>query len=94
VKNITYFNHSNDYAAYEREALAVVARIKYFRSYLLNRTFLVYTDNTAVASLFRLKSPTGPVVRWIDMMQEFDFELHHRSSKNNVVPIICLGLFY
>ncbi len=81
-----------NYAVYEREALAVVPFIKYFRCYLLGSYFVVYTDNSALTSLFRIREPTGRLARWICLLSEFDFEVRHWSGKTNVVAdALCRG---
>ncbi|OLY81467.1 Transposon Ty3-G Gag-Pol polyprotein [Smittium mucronatum] len=72
-----------NYQNYEREALAVVSALKHFRSYLLGRKFTVYTDNSAVASLYRAKDMTGRIVRWKQMLAEFDCLILHRKGKDN-----------
>jgi hypothetical protein len=74
-----------NYMNYEREGLALVEAIKHFRRYLLGRKFVVYTDNSAIAALFREKDPVGRVIRWIHVLMEFDCEIRHRSGKENPV---------
>ncbi|OMJ19236.1 Retrovirus-related Pol polyprotein from transposon [Smittium culicis] len=47
-----------NYAAFEKEGLAVVSAVKNFRPYLWGNHFAILTDNTAVASVYRNKEPT------------------------------------
>lgn len=72
-----------NYSATEREALAVVAGIKKFQSYLYGRHFNVYTDHNALKWLMSVKDPTGRLARWSLLLQQFDFTIHHRSGKSN-----------
>jgi hypothetical protein len=60
-----------NYAVHERKALAVVSFIKYFRYYLLGSHFVVYTNNSALFSLFRIREPTGLLARWICILSEW-----------------------
>ena len=75
----------------------MVSGIKHFRVYLLGRSFVVVTDNTSVSALFRLRDPSGRILRWINMLQEFDFEIKHCAGKENVVadflsrPVFLFG---
>lgn len=41
------------YATAEKELLSVVYAVSKFRKYLLDKSFKVYTDNSAVAFLFK-----------------------------------------
>lgn len=71
------------YSGTEREALAVVAGIKKFQSYLYGRHFNVYTDHSALKWLMTIKDPTGRLARWSLLLQQFDFTIHHRSGTSN-----------
>jgi RNase H-like domain found in reverse transcriptase/Reverse transcriptase (RNA-dependent DNA polymerase)/Integrase zinc binding domain/Integrase core domain/Zinc knuckle/Aspartyl protease len=73
------------YSAYEREALALVKAVKHFRCYLLGRRTQVWTDNSAVASLFKATDPSGRIVRWVNLLREYDLVLQHRAGKDNPV---------
>ncbi|OMJ13512.1 Transposon Ty3-G Gag-Pol polyprotein [Smittium culicis] len=90
LKPIAYYSRKlqqaeRNYMNYEREGLALVAAIKNFRTYLLGRPFIVYTDNSAIASLFKQKEPVGRLVRWIHILSEYDCEIRHRAGKDNPV---------
>jgi hypothetical protein len=66
-----------NYMNYEREGLALVASIKHFRQYLLGRDFIVYTDNSAVAAIYKEKDPVG----WVHTLNEYSCEIRHRNGK-------------
>jgi hypothetical protein len=87
---IAYFSRrltssERNYSNYEREALAVVAAVRHFRTYLIGRNFTIYTDNSAVASLYNAKDPSGRIIRWINFLSQFDCTIVHRSGKDNPV---------
>ena len=56
----------------EREALAVVAGIKYFQPYVYGRRFTVHTDHNAVRWLMNIKEPTGQLARWAVLLHHCD----------------------
>ena len=72
-----------NYSVTEREALAVVAGIKYFQPYIYGRRFTVHTDHNAVRWLMNIKEPTGRLARWAVLLQQYDFNIVHRSGKSN-----------
>ena len=72
-----------NYSATEREALAVVAGIKKFQSYLHGRRFTVHTDHNALKWLMQIKDPTGKLARWSLLLQQFDFTIQHRPGRTN-----------
>ncbi|KAL5503667.1 hypothetical protein EMCRGX_G010652 [Ephydatia muelleri] len=63
------------YSVTRKELLAVVTFAKHFRSYLLARRFVLRTDHSALQWLYSFKEPEGQTARWLEMLQEFDFEL-------------------
>ncbi|OMJ27672.1 Transposon Ty3-I Gag-Pol polyprotein [Smittium culicis] len=83
-----------NYMNYEREGLALVNSIKHFRPYLLGKEFEVFTDNSAVASLFRARDPSGRVVRWIHSLSEYSCTIKHRAGKENAVADYLSRPFY
>ena len=74
-----------NYGVVEREALAVVYGIQYFRSYLFGKTFLVITDHQCLKYLQSFKNPNSRIVRWLLTLQDFSFEIVYRSGKENAV---------
>eukprot|EP00731_Ephydatia_muelleri_P010068 Em0005g654a len=66
-----------------RELLAVVTFTKYFRSYLLGRRFILRTDHSSLQWLYDFKELEGQTVRWLEQLQEFNFEVVHRSGHSH-----------
>ena len=65
----------------EKEALAVVWSVKYFRPYLLGHRFTLVTDHQPLKWLKSMKDPPPKIARWIMSLQEYDFEVHYRPGK-------------
>jgi hypothetical protein len=75
-----------NYCTYEKECLAIVESLKKFRTWLLGRSFVCFTDNTAVSRLLRLENDVyGRQARWCQFLSEFDMLLKHRIGKENQV---------
>ncbi|CAK1602413.1 unnamed protein product [Parnassius mnemosyne] len=85
---IAYFNKSlskpeRKYCIIRRELLAVVKFMQNFSKYLLGRKFRLRTDHAALKWLLQFKNPKGQVARWIELLQEYDFFIEHRSGKSH-----------
>nr|GEZ20821.1 reverse transcriptase domain-containing protein [Tanacetum cinerariifolium] len=55
--------------------LAVVYAFENFRSYLIMSKSIVYTDHSALKYLFAKKDTKAHLLRWILLLQEFDFKV-------------------
>ncbi|GJY86560.1 reverse transcriptase domain-containing protein [Tanacetum coccineum] len=55
--------------------LAVVYAFKKFRSYLIMNKSVVYTDHSALKYLFNKKDAKARLLRWVLLIQEFDFKV-------------------
>lgn len=71
------------YDRYERECLAVVWALDVFRSYLLGSRFTVITDNVGVKWALAQTTRQHRIVPWQMRLSEFDFDLRHRTRKQN-----------
>nr|GFC02161.1 reverse transcriptase domain-containing protein [Tanacetum cinerariifolium] len=72
-----------NYTTTKKEMLAVVYAFKKFRSYLIMNKSIVYTDHSALKYLFAKKDTKGRLLRWILLLQEFDFKvIDTRGAKN------------
>jgi hypothetical protein len=65
----------------ERELLAKVYSVQYFRQYLLGRKFIVRSDHKALVWLFCLKEPNGKTVRWIEILAAINFSIQYLRGK-------------
>nr|GFB30570.1 reverse transcriptase domain-containing protein [Tanacetum cinerariifolium] len=64
-----------NYTTTEKEMLAVVYAFEKFRSYLIMNKSIVYTDHFALKYLFAKKDAKARLLRWILLLQEFDFKV-------------------
>ncbi|CAB5185100.1 unnamed protein product [Rhizophagus irregularis] len=72
-----------NYPITELECLAIFWGIKHFHKFLAGRKFTVITDHSALKGLMNAKIPTGRRARWVMELQQYDFEVIHRSGKEN-----------
>ncbi|MBE2321284.1 hypothetical protein DVA67_035535, partial [Solirubrobacter sp. CPCC 204708] len=74
-----------NYTTTEKELLAVVYALDKFRSYLLGSKVIVFSDHAALRYLLSKKETKPRLIRWILLLQEFDFEIQDKKGSENVV---------
>nr|GEY19068.1 reverse transcriptase domain-containing protein [Tanacetum cinerariifolium] len=73
----------SNYTTTEMEMLAVVYAFEKFRSYLIMNKSIVHTDHSALKYLFAKKDAKARLLRWVLLLQEFDFKvLDTKGAKN------------
>ncbi|PAA63164.1 hypothetical protein BOX15_Mlig027025g2 [Macrostomum lignano] len=94
------FTHSQrNYCATMRELLGLVIMLEHFRTYLLDRSFLVRSDAAALQWLHTKKHSTGMLAQWLatidvynfkvcqtplERLAEYDFSVEHRPGRDHV----------
>ena len=78
-----YSEAEKNYCTTRKELLAVVHFTKLFKQYLLGRKFIVRTDHAALQWLQRTPEPIGQQARWLECLQEFDYQIVHRHGRNH-----------
>nr|GEW68368.1 hypothetical protein [Tanacetum cinerariifolium] len=75
----------SNYTTSEKEMLAVVYAFEKFCSYLIMNKSIVYTDHSALKYLFAKKDAKARLLRWILLLQEFDFKVIDTKGAKNYV---------
>jgi len=69
-----------NYSTIEKEALAAVSAVKDFYPILYGFHFTLLTDHNPLTSLKGMKEVEGRLMRWIFLLQQFNFEFKYRSG--------------
>ncbi|GBG68935.1 hypothetical protein CBR_g3634 [Chara braunii] len=72
-----------NYEACKGECLAVVWGIQHIRLYLYRQKFVLVTDHQPLLSLRNNTDYTGTLGRWVVRMQDYDFDIRHRATRQH-----------
>ncbi|KAJ8416779.1 hypothetical protein AAFF_G00326570 [Aldrovandia affinis] len=72
-----------NYCMTRRELLAVVKALRHFRPYLQGSHFHLRTDHASLTWLLNFKHPEGQVARWLEELQECNFQIEHRAGRHH-----------
>lgn len=100
----TLNKHEKKYSVTDKEFLAIVYSVTYFRPYLYGRKFKIVTDHAPIKYLnskYKGKEFSQRNQRWILKLQEYNFDIEYLKGKENTVadflsrqensPKICDG---
>lgn len=79
----TLNEHEVNYSTIEKELLAIVWAVKYFRPYIFGRKFEIQTDHQPLQWLFNIKEPNSRLVRWRLKLEEFDYTIKYKKGLLN-----------
>lgn len=79
----TLNNTQQNYTITEEELLAVVYTLEKFWAYLLGTKVIVYIDHETLHYLMRKNNAKPILIRWLLVLQEFDFEVQERKGCEN-----------
>ena len=71
------------YCVTRRELLAVVTFTKQYRTYLVGQKFVLRTDHGSLTWLRNFRDPEGQLARWLERLQELDFDIVHRRGASH-----------
>ena len=75
-----------NYATNEREMLAIIWSLKILRNYLYGSAeVIIYTDHQPLTYALSNKNTNSKMKRWKSILVEYDYELHYKPGKSNVV---------
>nr|GFA00303.1 reverse transcriptase domain-containing protein [Tanacetum cinerariifolium] len=74
----------SNYTTTEKEMLPVVYAFEKFRSYLIINKSIVHTDHSALKYLFAKKDAKARLLRWVLLLQEFDFKVLDTKGVENL----------
>lgn len=70
-----------NYSTTEKECLAAVWALNYFRAYVWGHKVFIVSDHHALCWLKTIKEPAGRLARWSLKLQDCDYEVRHKSGK-------------
>ena len=73
-----------NYPTIEKELLAIVWSVKYFRPYLFARHFKIQTDHKPLVYLFNIRDPSSRLLKFRLCLEQYDFEIEYVKGCNNV----------
>ncbi|GJR17770.1 reverse transcriptase domain-containing protein [Tanacetum coccineum] len=73
-----------NYTTTEKETLAIVYAIEKFQAYLIMNKSIVHTDHSALKYLFAKKDAKARLLRWVLLLQEFDFKVIDTKGAENL----------
>lgn len=73
-----------NYPTIQKELVAIVWAVKYFRPYLYGRRFIIETDHKPLIYLFSIKDPSSRLLKFRLSLEEYDFEITYIKGKDNV----------
>nr|GEZ41839.1 reverse transcriptase domain-containing protein [Tanacetum cinerariifolium] len=80
----TLTDAESNYTTTEKEMLAVVYAFEKFRSYLIMNKCIVHTDHFALKYLFAKKDAKARLLRWVLLLQYFDFNVIDTKGADNL----------
>ena len=73
------------YSTPEKELLSIIHALETWRPYLHGSKFIINTDHHPLKYLDTQKSLSRKQARWVEFMQEFNYEIKYIKGKTNIV---------
>lgn len=70
-------------ATIEKELLAIVWAVQYFRPYLYGRKFKIITDHRPLQWLQSIKEPSSKLFKWRTKLAAYDFDIEYKKGSLN-----------
>jgi len=69
-----------NYPVHKGELCAVIFFLQHWRYYLQWKPFILRTDHQALTWIRSMKEPSGMIMRWLDILASYEFEVQHRPG--------------
>ncbi|WVZ51571.1 hypothetical protein U9M48_002704 [Paspalum notatum var. saurae] len=77
--------HEVNYPTHDLELAAVVHALKIWRHYLFGNKCEIYTDHKSLKYIFTQNELNMRQRRWLELIKDYDLEIHYHPGKANVV---------
>ncbi|WVZ94005.1 hypothetical protein U9M48_039949 [Paspalum notatum var. saurae] len=77
--------HEVNYPTHDLELAAVVHALKIWRHYLFGNRCEIYTDHKSLKYIFTQNELNMRQRRWLELIKDYDLEIHYHPGKANVV---------
>jgi hypothetical protein len=77
--------HEKNYPTHDLELAAVVHALKLWRHYLMGNHCNIYTDHKSLKYIFTQSDLNMRQRRWLELIKDYDLEVHYHPGKANVV---------
>jgi ribonuclease HI len=77
--------HELNYPTHDLELAAVVHALKIWRHYLFGQRCDIYTDHKSLKYIFTQSELNMRQRRWLELVKDYDLEIHYHPGKANVV---------
>jgi hypothetical protein len=81
----THRPHEQNYPTHDLELAAVVHALKIWRHYLMGAHCNIYIDHKSLKYIFTQADLNMRQRRWLELIKEYDLEVHYHPGKANVV---------
>jgi len=72
-----------NYSTTEKELLAIVWGVRYFRPYLYGTKFTIVTDHKPLTWIVSVKDPGSRLLRWRIKLEEYQYEIVFKKGVTN-----------
>ena len=84
------WNHQKNYPTHDLELAAVIHALKLWRHHLMGTHCNIYTDHKSLKYIFTQADLNMRQRRWLELIKDYDLEVHYHPGKANAVAIVYL----